>query len=66
MCLVSMLAGVLLKNLLPVGNILGFVIAIIIYSIIYILTMWLFGINRFEKDLIYQPLEKIGRKLCMK
>lgn len=43
-------------------NLLGLLIAIIVYSAIYCASMWYFGMNASEKDLIKKPLRKIMRR----
>lgn len=39
-----------------------FLLGIISYTIIYILSVWLFGLNQFEKELISKPLRKVLNK----
>ncbi len=40
-------------------NIFIFLALIILYTVVYAASMWLFGLNNYEKDLILKPLNKI-------
>lgn len=57
------LFGILLNKFIVSNSIIILVVKIFIYSIVYCIMMWLFGINEYEKDLIRKPLEKIISKV---
>jgi len=38
------------------------VASIVLYTLVYVASMWLLGMNAYEKDLVRQPLKKIFRK----
>lgn len=44
------------------SGILSFAMWIIIYALIYVLSMWFFGMNTYEKNLILQPIRKIMKR----
>lgn len=53
------LFGILLNVLIVSNNIIILALKIILYSIVYGLIMWFFGMNKYEKDLIKKPINKI-------
>lgn len=55
--------GIILNMLIVSNNIIILVFKIILYSIVYGIMMWLFGMNGYEKDLIRKPLNKILLKI---
>ena len=61
------LIGVFLKKVLLIyGNILSLMFAILLYSLIYVVILWFFGMNQDEKNLVIKPLENVRNKLCRK
>lgn len=57
------LFGIGLNILIVSNSIFIFVFKIILYSIVYCIMMWFFGMNRYEKNLVREPLNKILLKL---
>lgn len=57
------LFGVLLNILVVFNSIIALGIKIILYSIVYVIIMWLFGMNDYEKNLVKKPLNKILAKV---
>lgn len=57
-----MLFGVLLNKLIISTSITTLFIKIILYSIVYVILMWLFAMNKYEKDLIKKPLYKLFKR----
>lgn len=55
--------GMILNWLVSSNNIIILVFKIIVYSVVYLIMMWLFGMNDYEKDLIRKPLNKILLKI---
>lgn len=64
--LLSAGGGFLLKRFIPGEKIGWLVLFIIVYCLVYIGFMWLFGLNKTEKDLIRIPLKKLGGNRCRK
>lgn len=62
----AVIIGVLVKNILSLNGVVGLSVNICIYTVTYCLLMWLFGMNKSEKELILSPLRKIRKKLCKK
>jgi len=66
MCLgliIPIIVGVLIYNFIDLSNVLIMMLFILIYTIIYSLSMWFIGINNYEKDLIRKPFRKLfGKK----
>lgn len=54
--------GIVASVMIEIKSITMFLICILAYVIIYCISMWLFGINNYEKELIAKPIKKlIGR-----
>lgn len=51
--------GILLLFTIKFENKLIFVLCIILYFVIYSISMWLFGMNEYEKGLVRKPMKKI-------
>lgn len=63
---VSAVLGAVVKYILPINSIIFLGISIILYCIIYALSMWLIGMNESERRLISAPVKAIGAKICRK
>ena len=57
------LVGVLLMLLVKPTGWLMLAVCICIYAVVYGLSMWLIGMNDYEKGLVMRPLGKILRRL---
>lgn len=51
--------GILLYMFLPPESITFYLCEIIIYTVVYAISMWFIGMDSFEKGLVYQILKKI-------
>ena len=51
--------GIAIVNFIEVNSILIFVVCVMTYTAVYCLSMWLFGMNDYEKNLIMKPIKKI-------
>jgi len=59
--------GFLLKKLILVPNLpISLVFVILLYSVLYILALWTFGMNTNEKDLVQKPINKVRSILWKK
>lgn len=54
--------GTLLMIFVEITSIWMFLGLVLAYSVVYCISMWLFGMNRSEKDIILTPLKKILRR----
>lgn len=59
----TFLFGIALNMLIVSDNILVLGLKIILYFVLYAITMWLFAMNGYEKDLIRKPFNKIIAKI---
>ncbi len=57
-----MIVGILLHLFVAITSVWMLLVCIIGYSAVYVISMWLFGMNRFEKELITKPLKRMFRK----
>lgn len=61
--IVTLLFGIILKVIVPFNNLIFFTIGIVLYSTVYFLFMWKFGMNESEKQMISGMIKKVGSKL---
>ncbi len=57
------ISGIAINYLFNVYNLLYMVLGIILYSVIYAISMWLFGLNDYEKNQILSMVKKIFRTI---
>lgn len=57
--IVPTILGIIIYQTLDLFNIKVFIVAVLTYLITYIISMWLVGMNKFEKDLVRGPLMKM-------
>lgn len=60
-CAVSVGVGFLINYFPYGGSIINLLIKILLYMIVFILIMWFFAMNNYEKDLISNMMKKIRR-----
>lgn len=53
--------GVILNKTIVINGYFTFILCIIIYTLVYIISMWLISMNKYEKKLILKPLNNIAR-----
>lgn len=58
-CIPALLLGVLIIKFYVIDNIAKFLSFVLLYTFVYIVSIWCFGLNNFEKDLIRKPARKI-------
>ncbi len=61
--LVALLCGYGINSLIIQDGFLLLASKIVIYTIVYALIMWSFGLNAYEKDLFISPLKRIVKKI---
>lgn len=61
--LIPICCGILLNIILTGDSIIIFGLKVIIYSLIYVVTVWGLSMNKYEKDLIQKPMKKILKKV---
>lgn len=60
--LVCFILGIGIKMLCPIQSNLRLVLQILVYTIIYVIIMWKFSINQYEKDLVIKMMKKVTRR----
>ena len=60
--LIPGIAGLIIMRVIRFHGLLQYLVLIVIYTIIYCISMWCVGINQEEKQLILQPLWKINHQ----
>jgi len=61
--IIPILTGILMFVYVDLYQIDLFLICVISYTLMFCLSMWLLGLNRYEKDLFAEPLKKIFKRL---
>lgn len=56
------LMGLLIRHVFDLSNIWQFLLGIVIYTVVYCFSMWIFGMNKYERNLILRPVKKLLRK----
>lgn len=62
-CILPVFVAVMLNVFFQTGNVISLLIRIGFYSLIYFSSMWLLGLNSYEKSLIRKPLKLLLRKV---
>lgn len=60
------LFGFFIRKYVIFESIVAFLLWIMVYATVYVVSMWLFGMNDYERNLIRKPVEKIVRKMSRK
>lgn len=58
-CLLCIVAGFVCSYMIPLNNLIGFIVKGSCFVIIYSIVMYVCGMNQYEKDLVRKPLLKI-------
>ena len=64
--LVVLLFGYGINNLVGQSSIFLLACNIVLYTIIYVVIMWFFGLNMYEKELFMSPIKNIVNKVLSK
>lgn len=54
--------GFFIMHFIHFREIMDFAIGVVMYTVVYCASMWMFGMNQYEKNLITLPIKKIIRK----
>lgn len=60
--IIPIIFGIILTNLYTFKSLIVYFIFMIIYALIYVISMWMFGMNKEEKLLIIKPIKKILKR----
>ena len=55
--------GILMASFVDLYHPISFLIGVIIYLIVFAISMWFLGMNQYEKDLVGKPVMKVLKKL---
>jgi O-antigen/teichoic acid export membrane protein len=61
--IVPVLTGIVIMTRINVFNIGSFILCTMIFSGIYVVSVWLIGLNNYERGLIVEPLKKAAGKI---
>ena len=59
-----MLLGFLLNYISLSNKIIDLGVKVVIYASIYVIAIWLFAMNNYEKGLVIGPINKIKRRFA--
>lgn len=58
--------GMAIIKFIPTNNIIGFLMAVVLYTLIYAYSVWRFSMNSYEKNLLSKPLDIFVGKILKK
>ena len=61
-----LIAGIAINRFINTQTIVNFILFGIIYVGIYFVSMWIFGFNQYEKDLIIKPVNRLVKRRFLK
>lgn len=61
--LIPMLLGFTLKYFIGIKGFISLFLTLFLYVVIYFFFMWILGMNRYEKNMLLEPMKKIYKKL---
>lgn len=61
--ILPILSGVALVNLINIDSFLKFAVSVVTYTAMYCGSMWLLGMNKYEKELVITPIKSILKKV---
>lgn len=61
--IIVFLIAIFTIKLIDISKLINMIIAIIVYTIVFCITVWYFVMNDYEKDLIRKPIKKIWEKI---
>ena len=56
------ITGICIMKLIKIDSLLKFGAFVLVYTLVYCISMWFMGMNQYEKDLVLKPVQKILRK----
>lgn len=59
--IIPVIFGIALINAINIDSILGFIICVLCYTLVYCISMWFLGMNMYEKNLIIKPIKRLFR-----
>lgn len=60
--LIPIVVGIVMNRYVDTSQISAFILSVGVYTIVYILSMWMMAMNTYEKDLVRKVFRKLRRK----
>jgi len=61
--ILPLIVGVMFNIFFDLYKILTFLLAVAVYAVVFLISMWLFGMNQYERELIANPTIRLMRRL---
>ena len=61
--IIPVIIAIIMTNLISNTSMVLFFLEILVYIVVYVASMWVLGMNTYEKNLILEPLHKIIIKI---
>ena len=61
--LLPLVIGYLIRTRMDLSHVSSFIVAIMLYTVVYAISMWFLGMNEFEKQLILKPIKRLSYKV---
>lgn len=61
--IIPVLYGIIILTMVEIKSVFQFFFFVFTYTVIYCASMWILGMNRYEKDLVLKPVKKILGRL---
>ncbi len=59
---ICIVLAIIMKYMCPINNNLTLIVHILGYTIVYAIFMWCLGMNKYEKDLVIKPFNKLKKR----
>ena len=59
---IPLMIGFILRKYICVTNLSTFILCVLFYSLLYVLSVWCISMNRYEKELLISPVRALFRK----
>lgn len=64
--IIPIVFAIVITSRIEIDSIVIFLLQVLTYTVCYFVSMWLLGMNQYEKELILQPIKKIRRNFFRK
>ena len=61
--ILPLVVGVMFNIFFDLYKILTFLLAVAVYAVVFLISMWVFGMNQYERELIANPTIRLMRRL---
>lgn len=61
--IIPIVFGIFVNKMIPYTNTIVFVLKIVSYSLVYIGSMWMFGMNNYEKELLKRLINRVAGRV---